>query len=206
MICHRYKTIFVHIPKTAGQSIEHVFLEKMELNWATRAPLLLRYNSEPKLGPERLAHLYATEYVSLGHIAPIDFADYFKFSIVRNPWDRLVSFYKRSVLSSGVSFREFVINGFPKVDHTAFGRQVAPQWYYLMDDDDNLLVDSIVKFEQLEEDLFPILKRIFGDDAPLAIPKVNASSNRTDPASFYDERTYSFVQEFYAKDIKFFGY
>ena len=31
MICHDYKCIFVHIPKTAGQSIEHVFLN--QLGW-----------------------------------------------------------------------------------------------------------------------------------------------------------------------------
>ena len=38
MLCHDYRTIFVHVPKTAGQSIEMVFLNKLDLTWEQRAP------------------------------------------------------------------------------------------------------------------------------------------------------------------------
>ena len=96
MICHDFRTIFVHVPKTAGQSVEMVFLNKLNLTWEQRAPLLLRPNSDPAKGPPRLAHLYASEYVSCGHISDEDFARYFKFSVVRNPWARAVSVYKFS--------------------------------------------------------------------------------------------------------------
>ena len=63
MISHHQKCVFVHIPKNAGQSIEHVFINLLELTWETRAPLLLRRNEHPELGPLRLAHLKAEEYV-----------------------------------------------------------------------------------------------------------------------------------------------
>ena len=36
MISDKYKCIFVHIPKVAGQSIEHVFLDLHGLTWETR--------------------------------------------------------------------------------------------------------------------------------------------------------------------------
>src|SRR3546814_8015112 len=90
MICHRWKTLFVHIPKTGGQSIEQVFLDRMELSWATRGPLLLTTNPDPEAGPPFLAHLTAQEYLSKGHLAPVDFDDYFRFTVVRNTWDRAV--------------------------------------------------------------------------------------------------------------------
>ena len=61
MISHRHQCVFVHVPKTAGISIEHVFLAQYGLTWDERAPLLLRFNPDPALGPERLGHLTATD-------------------------------------------------------------------------------------------------------------------------------------------------
>src|SRR5687768_14243923 len=62
VICREYRCLFVHVPKTAGMSIEHVFLRLVGLTWETRAPLLLGGNDDPRLGPPRLEHLKASEY------------------------------------------------------------------------------------------------------------------------------------------------
>ena len=94
MISHHHKCIFIHIPKNAGQSMEHVFLNLLDLKWETRAPLLLMYNNQPELGPPRLAHLKADEYVRFKYLTQEMFDKYYKFAFVRNPWSRLVSFYK----------------------------------------------------------------------------------------------------------------
>src|SRR5262245_2591511 len=86
MISHAQRCVFVHIPKVAGQSVEHVFVGWNNLTWKKRAPLLLRPNDNPAKGPPRLAHLRAEEYVQFGYLPPEKFASYFKFSFVRNPW------------------------------------------------------------------------------------------------------------------------
>jgi hypothetical protein len=91
MISHSHKVIFIHVPKCAGQSIETIFLKDLGLTWEFRAPLLLRPKSREELGPERLAHLFANEYVKFGYIEASKFNDYFKFAIIRDPIDRILS-------------------------------------------------------------------------------------------------------------------
>jgi site-specific recombinase len=77
MICKEYNSLFVHIPRTAGQSVEHFFLRLLGLCWQDRYRLLLRINQDPKRGPRRLAHLTASEYVSLGYLTASEFDSYY---------------------------------------------------------------------------------------------------------------------------------
>src|SRR5689334_4209923 len=109
MISHRHRCLFIHIPKVAGQSIEEVFIRLHNLTWKTRAPLLLRRNDQPELGPPRLAHLKAIDYVRYCYVTPQEFNSYFKFSFIRNPWDRMVSFYKYLGKPQQQSFKEFLL-------------------------------------------------------------------------------------------------
>jgi hypothetical protein len=91
------KSIFVHIPKNAGQSIEHVL-----------APLLLTYNNNPELGPPRLAHLKAREYVSCKYLTREQFDDYFKFAFVRDPgteWSQPINTSGRTDMSGSRHLR-----------------------------------------------------------------------------------------------------
>src|SRR5215470_13559254 len=67
MINHQYRCIFVHIPKTAGKSINRFF----RMEWQKHKDLSCYFR---ELQPELFSH-------------------YFKFAIVRNPWDRILSDY-----------------------------------------------------------------------------------------------------------------
>jgi len=85
MINNKYNFIFIHIPKTAGTSIESVF------------------------GKCRAKH--KTIKKTLRDI-PGDklHEDYFKFTFIRNPWDRIVSLYeylKREAMATGKEFLQF---------------------------------------------------------------------------------------------------
>ena len=66
MISHKHKCIFIHIPKCAGTSVEVNFSNKH----SNHCPVAV----------------FARKY-------PRKFKNYFKFSFVRNPFDRLVSVY-----------------------------------------------------------------------------------------------------------------
>ena len=151
MISHHHKCIFIHIPKNAGQSMEHVFLNLLGLKWETRAPLLLMYNNRPELGPPRLAHLKADEYVRFKYLTQEMFDKYYKFAFVRNPFDWLVSLYfyiKQSTghhLNSAVSDMEF-----PKFIEWYIDKNPEKQIDFLINPDKKtLIVNYIGRFEKL---------------------------------------------------------
>ena len=82
MINHKHKFIFIHIPKTAGESIEVTFQAKGELKyWAS----FDHTNHEP------LQHLTANEIKK--RLGKSEYNKYYKFSFVRNPFSRCVSEY-----------------------------------------------------------------------------------------------------------------
>ncbi|ATC93400.1 sulfotransferase family protein [Pseudoalteromonas tunicata] len=217
--------LFIHIPKAAGQSVESVFLQRAGLNWEQRELFLLKKNSDPKLGPPRLAHLTAQEYLDKGYLTQEQFKSLFKFTIVRNPWDRLVSEY----LYKGhtFSFKDFLFKFYPKIgddDFKGFNgiyRHVMPQSTFILDLEGNLLVDFIGKFENINHDFAEITRIITG--SPLQLPHKN-KTQKTNPilnkllsfqnndkksksyTQYYDLESQEFVADLYQQDIKLFNY
>jgi hypothetical protein len=230
VICHQYRCIFVHIPKCAGQSVEHIFLKAVGLTWAARAPLLMRPNKRPELGPPRLAHLTAREYVACRHMTSQQFASYFKFAIVRNPWDRMVSFYKYLGAHKGVSFRQFLMGDFLRQLWKNKYWFVRPQFEFIYDASDGCLVDYVGRFEFLAMAMDHVGRQVGLQDASL--PHVNRSSGEIQPRSsaadrhvdtaaghlnqekaikedyraYYDDESISRVATLYERDIEMFGY
>jgi hypothetical protein len=220
MICKDLKVIFVHIPKTAGQSIERFFLEQCGLTWEQRSQFLLRPNSDPQLGPKRLAHLTAAEYVSCGHLSQEDFADYYKFSFVRNPWDRLVSEYYFYNYHQKYSFKEFVLHGFPGKAMEDDYRHIMPQYDFLYDSQGERIVDFVGRFENLKADFNVICDTL--NIKRRNLPHVNESkqrkynrlldlllpfkSQKRKYSEYYDKETMEIVAERYKKDIETFKY
>jgi len=210
MISHPRKTVFVHIPKTGGQSVESVFLEDAGVRWAERGTLVLGRNKDPVRGPTRLAHLFAAEYVALGHIAAADFDAYTRFAIVRHPYDRALSEYRYRAASwrkrneVAMTFDDF-IRWYPEDERLDVARHLVPQARYVMDDQGRRLVDHLLRFERLEEEIAPLFRRIFG--APRALPHRNASDPAAGPtrADLTPERM-RVLQRRYAEDFAAFGY
>lgn len=224
MISEKYRCIFIHVPKTAGQSVEQFFLELAGLSWDNRAPLLLRYNPDPNRGPQSLAHLTAAEYVDCKYLTPGEFNSYFRFSFVRNPWDRLVSEYRYRNYAEKYSFKQFVLEGLPAKDpYSDAYRHVMPQSDFIFDKNGQPLVDFIGRFETLQSDFDFVCQRLGIVNSKL--PFKNQSTTRTslrdrikglfsdiqNPprihySSYYDDDSKELVAVQYASDIEAFGY
>ena len=87
MISDKHKCIFVHIPRTGGSSIETVLWPRKEEKDLWQG-FTSRFNNEYQT--DGLQHLYAR---NIRKAVGDRFDRYFKFTIVRNPWDKAVSSY-----------------------------------------------------------------------------------------------------------------
>ena len=171
MISHKHKTIFVHIPKVAGQSIEMLFLKDQGLDWSSREQLLLRPKRPSEKGPARLAHLTARQYVELGYTDQATFDSYFTFAFVRNPYKRLLSFYKYLGYASVISLDGFIKKVLPeKLEKKDFF--FLPQYDYLYEQE-KLLVDFIGKLEHIDRDIQTVYSR--AGIKKVKLPHVNKS-------------------------------
>jgi len=204
MLSHQHKTIFIHVPKTAGQSIETLFLDDLGLKWDQRGSLLLRRNTNRTLGPPRLAHLTITEYLTCGHISRPKFDIYFKFCFVRNPWDRAVSMYK--YLTKGrMSFANFMTAG-PGNPKSKLADFFKPQTAYILDPNKRVKADFIGRFETLEQDINHVINRLRLDAELKHINPSRTISSKTKYRDFYCQKTRAFVEKIYASDIESFNY
>lgn len=132
---------------------------------------------------------------------------YFKFAFVRNPWDRLVSFYYSKILGKehegyseywGMEFKEFV-DHICLTDIANADKHFRPQNLLLPVKD----LDFIGRFENFNSDFAKVCATLNLPDSSL--PHRNQSGH-FHYSHYYDEKTRQAVADLYAEDIKFFGY
>jgi hypothetical protein len=145
VVCHEKKCIFIHIPKTAGTSIEQFIKDK-------------KYNLD-FLGfrnNRSLHHLRAIELKKI--LGSLVYNIYYKFSIVRNPYERLLSEYywtpiKNVGHKSGKSKYEFLnyvtdVLKNKKFFDNKYNDHFIPQFLFVYEGK-KLLIDNIFKYEDL---------------------------------------------------------
>jgi chondroitin 4-sulfotransferase 11 len=176
--------VFIHINKTGGSSIERA------------------------LGAG-LDHSTALEkYRQLGDRA---WQKKFTFTIVRNPWDKVVSHYHYRVKTnqSGlgdtpITFREWLFRCYVDRHPNYYDqpRMFMAQQDWLVDENGDNLVEFIGKFENLEADFAAICQRL-SVAATLGHAK---PSSREQYQSYYDDETRTLVAEHFAADLLAFNY
>ena len=143
----------------------------------------------------------------------IDWKNYFKFIIVRNSWDRLLSAWQdkaQNQWNANYQFPQFRIQYFRQFHDKDFSFFVKnckinrdPHLRPISDLVDISGIDFIGKLENLQEDFNIICDKIGIPHQQL--PYKN-KSNHKHYTEYYDDETRQIVAEKYAKDIEYFGY
>lgn len=225
MISHKHKCIFVHVPKAAGTSIERVFIDDLNLDMDNRHSLILGVNNNKNLGPRRVSHLLASEYVKDHYISQELFDSYFKFAFVRNPFTRLFSTYKFLGFDDLICFDGFIQKKLDSLfSSSEYGFFFKPAYDYLYDYNGNCLVDFVGKFENLNSDFKLAIETITFFKDSTSLKHVNKTTNDArnslkklsgkvirmvdaDHGKFtMSENSKDKVSSLYKNDLIFFGY
>jgi hypothetical protein len=217
MVSHKHNCIFIHIPKTAGTSIELKLglFEKVQPNVQDHRsireiePLPVygflgaRSIEDIKFAFFRFKHhrLKGREYVT-----PEQYNSYFKFTFIRNTWARVFSMYKAFMrnknfkkmydVQDNCSFHDFVAS-------YLYIRQFRPQLFWLTDSMGQIPMDYIGRFENLHKDFDHIADAIHLEDSNLPRTMIGDGSCYTD---FYDPQTKDRVYKRYIDEINLFGF
>lgn len=183
---HRYfdDFFFIHIAKNGGRSIET----------ALKIPFM------HEMALEKIERLGRREWERR-----------FTFTVVRNPWDKVVShFHFLSQTKTGnfalkpIEFKKWVNLAFDKQDpfYQDDPKIFMCQSDWVSDHDGKILLDYICRFENLQDDFSHVCK-VLGKKAEL--PHINASKHKN-YRDYYDEESRKIVANWYSKDIQNFNY
>ena len=196
MVNHKRKFVFVHIPKAAGVSI---YTALAAPRWQQHHDTLMEH-ADPDNRKGQIDHKPWSP-------------DYFKFTFIRNPWDRMLSAYSYlklggrsesdkfdcNIVQSFGSFKQFV-HDFDKAEGKFFNRHFLPQSFWF---NPRYPYDFVGRFETLNKDFALVADKI--GYKGLELPHTNASKHKP-YHEHYDADMREIVGKIYANDIERFGY
>lgn len=160
---------------------------------------------------QEYSHFTAAEIKA---VVPEDtFKSYYKFCMVRNPFERLVSLFHHKLLGGDTRFIDA-----RKLNFTNFVRQlydrfheipnktqieiahVRPQFEYVYDENDKTLIDHIFKYENYDE-----IQEFITTLGGKKLEHFNSTTHEPYQV-YYTKETIAMVKLMYRKDFKRFGY
>jgi hypothetical protein len=198
MISFQKRFLFVHIPKSAGNSIQSVLRDYSEdelVALRSEQDGIERFGlRNPKYKVKK--HSTLAEYrAALGEM---EFGNLYKFTCVRNPWDRIVSYYFTPTQDTSAwdrkKFRKAIVKVLPVADYLRLDKGGK---------DPFANVNYIMRFENLADDFRAVCAALNISPAPL--PRYNRS-NREHYSKYYDDELRELVGARFAAEIERFGY
>jgi hypothetical protein len=199
IINHKYKFIFIHIQKTAGTSITNSLYNLPET--------------------ENLHHSHSM----INLLVDDEYEDYFKFCFVRNPFDRLISWYNmilqkgfhndwsKYILENSTNFSEFLEltdivierNPLELQSQVGYPKSISfNQLDYISDNLGNIQCDFIGRFENINDD-FNILSQML--NIKLELNHLNKFKHNH-YKDYYNQIDLEKVSNLYKRDIEYFNY
>lgn len=186
MIDHSKHLIFIHIARTGGTSVETALTGN---DW---------WQTDPET--KHLSALQARK-----HYGELIWSRYKKFSIVRNPWDRVVSMWATNqwhtkaevqLPNANEDLKRFIQHLKPH----AHEKYNSLFYHEILDEK----IDFVLRFENLAKDFSAMLTSLGFEDMPL--PHVENRERKPYQEYYYDDETREMISFLFKKDIQDFNY
>lgn len=210
ILSHGRKYIFIHVPKTGGTSMA-LALESR----AMKDDIMLGDTPKARRRRNRVRDVttagrlwkHSTLADIDGLVTPEQISSYFTFTMVRNPWDRIVSYYHwlrtQSFDHPAVRLAQsHDFSTFLNHPHTRLSLSAAPYAFYMTDLRGRERCAAYIRLEHLQEDAQPLWEHL---GFRLELDHVNRS-DRGDYRQYYSDQDAATLADICAQDIARFGY
>lgn len=204
--------IFVHIPKTGGTALslalEARAMKDDILIGDTPKALRRRARQKTLLGSGRLWKHSGLADIH-GLVSNAEMADFFVLTLVRNPWDRMVSYYHwlqlqgfdhpTVKLAKTLGFGEFLRDA--SLQKSVHG---TPYASYITDQSGVERCNLFARIEHLAEDILPFETHLGFSLGQIG--RVNSSPREPDYRGYFSDDDAEIIAQNCATDIARFGY
>lgn len=200
-ISHLYKFIFIKTRKTAGSSIEKFFLDLHK----NTDDFVFGGMPPEKMNPVNIKQKKDVEHAGWQWISksyPSEWKEYYKFTIERNSWDKVVSTYYWQLKNGPWKIKPF--NEYIELQQKLFNRGC----WQLYTNQNEVIVDSVLQYNSISKDFSVIANR-------LNIPYNNELENirlkssirkNSSYKNMYNEKTKELVKNSFIQPINYFNY
>lgn len=188
IISHSAKFIFIHIQRTGGSTIINLLKKQL----ADKIEIISQHGN---IKSEEAQLIDQNK-------------DYFTFAFVRNPWDRILSWYtlinkndKKGMEEKRRSYEEFL-----ELDLASAPEDIDfhyNQLDYCSNADGEIIIDHIFHFENYQTEVKSLFERL--NLPPTDIPKVNSTWNKN-YRNYYTSKSQALIAKKCSKDIEYFNY
>ncbi len=179
-INHDLKAIYIQIPKTGGSYVHNLLRDY----YGFKTYRFTREDHKEYIGVDSykddergcskiygfvntrktgILHYFKTskELYEQSGLKKEDWNNYTKFTFIRNPYDKIVSAWKftEKMKPKRRTFINF-LNSIETCDNSIFSHSFIPQYNHLLDENNELNINYFGCFENLNEELIFILKKI----------------------------------------------
>lgn len=176
LINHSEKWAFLHIPKTGGNSLSQILLT-----------------------------IEGTEYITTHNDLSAfgDIEDYFIFTFVRNPYDRIISGWNYCN-KYNIPFDNYLNINF-NANSYDYWHVFMPQSRHIINNNGKININFIGKFENIENDLIIVLNKL-GFNNIVHIPFKKNSKKHDNYLTYYNKQIYEKVNKIINDDLILFDY
>ena len=202
IISHKYKFIFIKTKKTASSIIE-IYLSQLCDEDDIVTPLLenVTYKQNPRNWYYNKYNKFFYNHIPARiiryYIGEKDWNNYYKFCVERNPFDKTIShyYYRNSKRRKPVTFDEYLRKC-----------NFCYNYKYYCDTNNNIIVDKIIKYENVNDELRKVLLNFGIKFNELNIYEKSGYRPNKHYRDFYDDYQKNIIENAFDFELKLHNY